>query len=82
MADVPMIRTSEPHQASTDRRAKPKISPAEIKLRREGIRQAEANNRIEGISNDPKAAPIIDAYINGSYNTVEAIAELDKLYKR
>jgi len=81
MADVPMTRTS-PHRSATDRKAKPKISPAEIKLRREGIRQAEANNRIEGISNDPKAAPIIDAYINGTYDTAEAIAELDKLYKR
>jgi hypothetical protein len=68
--------------AALGRKAKPKISLEEIELRREGIRQAEANNRIEGISEDPKATPIIDAYINGIYDTADAIKELDKLYKR
>ena len=41
------------------------ISPEEMQRRREAVRQADANNRIEGIFRDPDSDAIVEAFIRG-----------------
>jgi hypothetical protein len=44
---------------------KPTITPEEMQRRREAVRQADANNRIEGIFRDSASNEIVEAYIRG-----------------
>ena len=46
-------------------RPRPKISAEEVARRQEIVRQAHANNRIEGIEHDPVTDAIFDAYVHG-----------------
>jgi hypothetical protein len=43
----------------------PTITPEEMQRRREAVRQADANNRIEGIFRDPDSDAIVEAFIRG-----------------
>ena len=52
------------------------ISPEEIARRREAVRQADADNRIEGIKHDPASDPIFEAWILGEIDGDEAIARI------
>jgi hypothetical protein len=56
---------------------KPTITPEEMQRRREAVRQADANNRIEGIFRDPDSDAIVEAFIRGE---IEA-GELVNVYK-
>jgi hypothetical protein len=55
---------------------KAKISDAEMERRRKIVRQADADNRIEGITRDPRTAPIFDAYIRGDIEVTEMVSRV------
>jgi hypothetical protein len=52
------------------------ISPEEIARRREAVRQADADNRIEGIKHDPAIDPIFEAWIVGEIDMDEVRARI------
>jgi hypothetical protein len=47
------------------------ILEAEIARRREALRQADANNRLEGIFRDPATDAIFEAHIRGEIDSNE-----------
>jgi hypothetical protein len=55
------------------------ISPEEIARRREHVRVADADNRIEGIFRDPESDAIFDAYRRGEIEAAEIITRLKAL---
>ena len=55
------------------------ISTDEQQLRRDVVTQAFAHNRIEGITPDPAAQPIFDAFINGEIDIFELGRRIDAL---
>jgi len=59
---------------------KPKITPEEMERRREAVRQADANNRIEGIfpDPDPDADAIVEAFIRGEIEAAELVPRLKR----
>jgi len=54
-------------------RAKAKISAAEVKRRRKVVRQADANNRLEGVYHDPATDEIFEAYVSGDIAATDMI---------
>jgi hypothetical protein len=50
-----------------------RISNAEMERRRKIVRQADADNRIEGVTRDPRTTPIFDAYIRGDIEVTEMV---------
>ena len=52
------------------------ISAEEIARRREAVRQADANNRIEGIPHDPTFDPLFEAWIMGEIDHDELMARI------
>lgn len=60
----------------TQERPQTKISAEEVARRREFVRQAHANNRIEGIEHDPATDVIFDAYVRGEIEVTEMIPRL------
>ena len=60
-------------------KAKPVISADEILRRREALRQADANNRIEGIVREPATDEIFEAHIRGEIDSSEMMARLKAL---
>jgi hypothetical protein len=54
-------------------RATPKISAPEVERRRKIVRQADANNRLEGVYRDPATDEIFDAYVRGDIAATEMI---------
>lgn len=54
-------------------RATPKISATEVERRRKIVRQADANNRLEGVYRDPATDEIFDAYVRGDIAATEMI---------
>jgi hypothetical protein len=52
---------------------KPTISPEEMQRRREAVRQADANNRIEGIFRDPDSDAIVEAFIRGEIEAADLV---------
>jgi hypothetical protein len=54
-------------------RETPKISAAEGERRRKIVRQADANNRLEGVYRDPATNEIFDAYVRGDIAATEMI---------
>ena len=58
---------------------KPVVTSADIAQRREALRQADANNRIEGIIREPATDAIFDAHIRGEISSSEMIACLKDL---
>jgi hypothetical protein len=61
-------------------RAVPAITDDERTRRREAIRQAEANNRLEGLEPDPEAAPIFAAFVDGAFDTTEMMRRIHALH--
>jgi hypothetical protein len=51
----------------------PKVSAAEVERRRKIVRQADANNRLEGVYRDPATDEIFDAYVRGDIAATEMI---------
>jgi hypothetical protein len=52
------------------------ISVEEITRRREALRQADANNRLEGVFRELATNEIFEAHIRGEISTLEMIARL------
>ncbi|MSP02820.1 MAG: hypothetical protein EXR07_17505 [Acetobacteraceae bacterium] len=53
-----------------------KSSSAETERRRKFVRQADANNRIEGIYRDAASDAVFDAYVRGDIEATEVIPRL------
>lgn len=58
-----------------------KITAKDRQRRSEIVRQAEANNRIEGISSGPESNAIFDSYVNGEIEVTDLVPRLKLLYK-
>jgi len=58
---------------------KPKISAEEMARRREHVRMADANNRLEGIFRDSESDAVFDAYIRGEIEATEIVSRLSAL---
>jgi hypothetical protein len=54
-------------------RARAKISAAEVERRRDIVRQADANSRLEGVYRDPATDEIFDAYVRGDISATDMI---------
>ena len=62
---------------------KPPISPEEMERRREAVRQADANNRIEGIFRDAATDEICEAFIRGEIEAGDLVtAYLKRIAER
>jgi hypothetical protein len=61
--------------------SKPKISAAEMERRREAVRQADADNRIEGQFPNPRSAEIFEAFIRGEIDQSEILQRLHALHR-
>jgi hypothetical protein len=59
-----------------DLKQRQRISAAEMARRREHVRRADAENRLEGVTRHPATDPIFDAYIRGEIGATEIIARL------
>lgn len=55
---------------------RPKISAEEMARRREAVRQADANNRIEGIFRQPASNAIVEAFVRGDFGISELVSRL------
>jgi hypothetical protein len=64
----------------TARAPRPKtISAAEMQRRRKIVRQADAQNRLEGIARRPESDAVFEAYIRGEIEATEIITRLQAL---
>jgi len=63
----------------TKNASKPGVAGAEIARRREALRQADANNRLEGIFREPATDAIFEAHIRGEIDSSEMMARLKAL---
>ena len=61
---------------------KARISVEEMERRREALRQADASNRIEGLSRTPESDPIYAAFINGEIEIHEILPRIKALHLR
>ncbi len=75
MDDIRSGREGNEHQM------KHGISAEEMARRREALRQADANNRLEGVFREPATDEIFDAHIRGDISTSEMMARLKALQK-
>jgi hypothetical protein len=67
-------------KSGTRKRRRKKISVQESMLRIERLRRGDANNRIEGISSDPRSNTVFAAYISGEIEVTEIVPRLKLLY--
>ena len=58
---------------------KARLSAEEVARRREHVRAADANNRIEGIYRDSKSDAVFDAYVRGEIEATEIVTRLKAL---
>jgi hypothetical protein len=58
-----------------------KISAEEMVLRAEAVRQASANNRIEGIYRDPTTDPIFKSFERGEIDATDIVPLLKAHYR-
>jgi hypothetical protein len=61
---------------------KPKITAAEMERRREALRQADADNRIEGQFPTPEGTAIFEAFIRGDIERHEILPRLEAIFHR
>jgi hypothetical protein len=61
---------------------KPKISAAEMERRREALRRADADNRIEGQFPSQKSNEIFEAFVRGDIDRDEILPRLHALHRR
>jgi hypothetical protein len=57
-------------------RAKLSISAEEVARRREAVRQADANNRIEGIFRHSDSEAIVEGFVHGEFDIAELVPRL------
>jgi hypothetical protein len=55
------------------------ITQAEIEHRREIVRQADAQNRIEGIYRGPETEEIVEAFVRGEIEVTDMIGRFKAL---
>jgi hypothetical protein len=55
------------------------ISDDEVARRREIVRMADAENRLEGISRSPESDEVFDAYVRGDIKVTEMVPRLKAL---
>ena len=60
---------------------KPKISAAEMERRREAVREADADNRIEGQFSSAESAEVFEAFIRGDIDQSEIRQRLNVLHR-
>jgi len=60
-------------------RRTPTTTPAEIERRRENVRQADAQNRIEGIYRGPETEKIVEAFVRGEIEVTDMIGRFKAL---
>jgi hypothetical protein len=60
---------------------KPKISAAEMELRRDAVRYAVSHNRIEGQFMSPQGTAIFDAFVRGEIEQSEIRPRLNALHR-
>lgn len=58
-----------------------KINAEEMALRAEAVRQASANNRIEGIYRDPATDPIFKSFERGEIDATDIVLLLKAHYR-
>ena len=58
-----------------------KITAEEKALRAEAVRQASANNRIEGIYRDPSTDPIFESFQRGEIDATDIVPLLKAHYR-
>ena len=58
---------------------KPKISAEEMERRRDAVREADADNRIEGQFSSPESAEVFEAFIRGDIDRTEIRQRLNAL---
>jgi hypothetical protein len=57
-------------------RPKAKIGASEMERRRKIVRQADANNRLEGIFRDPSTDTVVEAYVRGEISAAEMLPRM------
>jgi hypothetical protein len=57
-------------------RTKARVSAEEVARRREALRHAQANNRIEDIYRDPATDPIFEAFERGEIDATDIVPRL------
>jgi Antitoxin VbhA len=62
-----------------DLRQRQRISAAEMARRREHVRIADSENRLEGITRSRTSDPIFEAYIRGEIGATEIVRRLKAL---
>jgi hypothetical protein len=60
----------------TLKRPQSQISAEESRCRREAVRQADADNRIEGLFRHPDSEPIVEAFVRGDFGVTELVPRL------
>lgn len=68
-------------RTKVQKKSKPQISAEERTVRLKVLRQAQANNRIEGLSSGPEAQPVFDAFVRGEIDARDIVPRLRVLYK-
>jgi hypothetical protein len=66
----------------TRSRLKPRIDAAEMSRRRDALRQADAQNRIEGVFPNPESEPIFEAFVRGDIEFDDILPRLNALHHR
>ena len=61
---------------------KPKITAAEMERRREALRQADADNRIEGQFPTSEDTAIFEAFVRGDIERDEILPRLNAIHLR
>jgi Antitoxin VbhA len=59
-----------------DPRHQHRITTAEMARRREHVRRADAENRLEGLTRNPATDPMFEAYIRGEIEAIEIVQSL------
>jgi Arc/MetJ family transcription regulator len=57
--------------AATATRLKGRISAVEIAFRRDVVREADANNRLEGVYRGPETDEIVEAFVRGDIEVTD-----------
>jgi hypothetical protein len=57
-------------------KVRPRITPAEMKWRKEIVRKADAHNRMEGLVRTPETDAIFEAYVRGEIEASELVPRI------
>jgi hypothetical protein len=66
----------------TPKQPEAKISAEEMERRREALRRADSDHRIEGLFRTPESAPIFAAFIGGEIELDEVLLRVKALHHR